>query len=99
LDSARLKDIDIRNVALASGLQPGDMVAGSGVAGLRLGPGADVQSLHVSNLMVDGFETGIIVEAARGQDLTFKNVTMRRVGTPWVLKDADLVHSDVRLGW
>ena len=98
LDSAHLKDIDIRNVALTSGLKPEDMVTGSGVAGMRLGPDADVQSLHVSGLKIDGFESGVIVQETRGEDLKFEDVTMRDVGTPWDIRGADLVQGNVSLG-
>ena len=99
LNKGPLKDVDIRNVVVTSELKPGDKVTGSGVAGLRLGPDAAVQSLNVSGLQIDGYEAGIIVEGTRGEDLRFKDVTMRNVATPWVISDADLVHGDVSLNW
>ena len=99
LDSASLKDIDIRNVMVTSGLNVGDKVSGSGIAGMRLGPDAEVQSLHVSGLKIDGYESGIIVEKTRGEDLNFENITMRNVATPWEIRDADTVKGNVSFGW
>ena len=100
LNNGPLKDVDICNVTVTSELKPGDKVTGSGVAGLRLGPDADVQSLNVSGLKIDGYEAGVIIaEGTRGEDLRFEGVTMRNVATPWAINDVDLVHGDVSLNW
>ena len=99
LNNGPLKDVDIRNVTVTSELKPGDKVTGSGVAGLRLGPDAQVQSLNVSGLKIDGYESGVIVQETRGEDLKFEDVTMCDVGTPWLIRNADLVHGDVSLSW
>ena len=99
LNKGPLKDIDIRNVVLTSGLKPGDKLTGSGVAGLRLGSDAQIHSLHVSGLKIDGYESGIIVEETRGEDLRFEGVSMRNVASPWVISAADLVHNDVSINW
>ena len=99
LNKGPLKDVDIRNVVLTSGLKPGDMVTGSGVAGLRLGPDSQIQSLNVSELKIDGFESGIIVEAPRGEDLRIADVTMRNVAIPWLISGCDLVQGDLNISW
>ena len=100
LNKGPLKDVDIRDVVLTSGLKPGDMVTGSGVAGLRLGPDAQVQSLNVSGLTIDGYEAGVIIEeGTRGEDIRFKGVTMRNVAKPWAVNDADLVRGGMNLSW
>ena len=100
LDGGPLKDVGIREVSVTSGLKPGDKVAGTGVAGLRLGSGAQVHSLKVSGLTIDGFETGVMVEeGVRGEGLQFEGMTMREVITPWVIADADEVRGDVTLSY
>ena len=98
LDGGPLKDIALRHVSVTSGLKPGDQVAGTGVAGLRLGRGARVHSLRVSDLTIDGFETGVIIdEGVHGEGLRFGDVTMRGVATPWAIADADVVSGDTAL--
>ena len=98
LDGGPLKDVDIRNASLTSALKPGDKVAGTGVAGLRLGPGAQVHSLRVSGLTIDGFESGVIIgEGTQGEGLRLERVLMRNVATPWAIADADVVSGDVTL--
>ena len=99
LDSATLKDIDIRNVVIKSALKPGDMVTGSGVAGLRLGPYAEAQSLHISGLKIDGYESGIVIEQTKGADVRFEDVTMRNVARPWDIKGAAWVKGDIAVSW
>ena len=99
LNKGPLKDINIRNIFLTSALKPEDRVTGSGVAGMRLGPAAEVQSLHTSGLTIDGYETGIIVEGAKGEDVRFERVKMRNVSTPWDIRDANRVQSDISLSW
>jgi hypothetical protein len=90
LNKGPLKDVDIRNVVLTSQLEPDDMVTGSGVAGVRLAPDAQVQSLRVSKLTIDGYEAGVIVEdGVQGQDLRFQDITMRNVATPWKIKNTN----------
>ena len=98
LNKGPLKDVDIRNVAITSALKSDDLVAGSGIAGLRLGPDVEVQSLTVSGLKIDGYETGIIIaEKVRGEDVCFEKVTMRNVTTPWAISGVYLVQGDVSL--
>ena len=98
LNNGPLKDVDIRNVVVTSGLKPGDKVAGSGIAGLRLGPDAQVQSFNVSGLRIVGYEAGVIIaEGTRGEDLRFEGVSIRDVATPWTISDADLVHGSLTL--
>jgi polygalacturonase len=98
LDGGPLKDVTIRDVFLASELKPGDRAAGTGVAGLRLGPGAEVHSLRVTGLTIDGFESGIVLAGGnRGEGFQVERVTMRDVGTPWVIENTNVVAGDVSL--
>jgi hypothetical protein len=100
LNNGSLKDIDIRNVMVTSELKPGDKVTGSGVAGVRLAADAQVQSINVSDLTIVGYETGVIIEdGARGEDLRFDNLTMRDVGTPWVISGSNLVQGNIKVNW
>ena len=98
LDGGPLKDVNIREVSLTSALKPGDKVAGTGIAGLRLGPGAQVHSLRVSGLTIDGYESGVIIgEGTQGEGLRLERVVMRNVATPWAIADADVVSGDITL--
>ena len=98
LDGGPLKDVEIRNVSLRSALKPGDKVAETGIAGLRLAGDARVDSLRVSGLTIEGYETGVIIEeGTQGEALQLERVTMRDVATPWVIPDADLVGGDTTL--
>jgi len=63
-----------------------------------VGPDAQVQSLNVSGLRIDGYKAGVIIaEGMRGEDLRFEGVTMRNVATPWAINDVDQVLGDVIL--
>jgi hypothetical protein len=100
LDGGPLKDVEIREVSLRSALKPGDMVTGSGIAGLRLVGGTRVESLRVAGLTIEGFETGVLIdEGIRGKDLRFEGLTMRDVARPWSLVGADAVNSETTLAF
>jgi hypothetical protein len=98
LDGGPLKDIEMRNVSLRSALKPGDRVAGTGIAGLRLAAGAQVDSLRASGLTIEGYETGVIVEeGVQGKALHLDGVTMRDVATLWVAPNTDVVDGDATI--
>jgi len=98
LDGGPLKDVGIRNMSLRSELKPGDKVAGTGIAGLRLAGGVRVDSLRVAGLTIDEYETGVLVEkGVQAQGVRLEGVTMRGVGKPWDIAEADVIPGDVTL--
>ncbi len=100
LDGGPLKDVEIRDVSLRSALKPGDKLAGTGMAGLRLGGNARVDSVRVAGITIEGYETGVVVEEeTKGEGLRFERVTMRDVARPWAIAGADVVHGDGTLAF
>jgi hypothetical protein len=98
LDGGPLRDIEMRNVSLRSALKPGDRVAGTGIAGLRLAGDARVDSLRASGLIIEGYETGVVIEdGVRGEALQLEGVTMLGVATPWVVPYTDWLAGDSTL--
>ena len=91
LDSGPLKDIEIRDVSFRSSLKPEDKVTGTRIAGLRLASDAQVDSLRVSGLTIEGYETGVIIdEGAQAEGVRLEGVTMRDVERPWVIPDREV---------
>jgi hypothetical protein len=99
LDGGPLKDVGIRDVSMTSALKASDLVTGTGIAGLRLGPEARVHSLRVSGLMVDGYESGIIIgKGTHGREVQIEGVRMRNVASPWVVAGQNVAAVDLALG-
>jgi hypothetical protein len=93
-----LKDVAIRDVSLTSALKPGDKVTGTGIAGLRLVRGARVESLQVSGLTIEGYETGVLIdEGTAVDDLRFERVVMRNVAKPWATAGVDVADGSASL--
>jgi hypothetical protein len=95
LDGGPLKDVEIRDVSLRSALKPGDRMAGTGIAGMRVGGRALVDAVRVSGLTIEDYETGVVIEeGTKGEDLRLERVKMRNVAMPWSIGDGCAVRGD-----
>lgn len=96
LDRGPLRDIELRDVSRSMDADPESEAVKREVAGLRFGGEADLNSVSVSGLVLNGFQTGVAFEVGTaGRDVEFRHVRLRDVDVSYDVEVADIARAIV----